>query len=406
MERVVHSSLTILEQRIRNLKETTRERMLMLVCDPEAIHSLYVDDVDISCLLGDSSVMDDGTVRSLITAHYRKHPLTYEQFCLREETGSFGDEEEDRIADLNELCERFGNKRFKHGRIQDSKALNNGFVIQETRTQDFELRNKGIVVCDLSSDDAIIELTANWDDPSDPDDEDAFSWQSFLCHPLPPSNSAIIVDRYLFQSSEEYPKAYKWGVNNVVDLLRKIIPNSFNGDYYVTLIFEQDQLGDGIENALNDINYLIRKNLSERLENKQFRLMISFVAVKKPPKGKGPKTEAWKSLHNLIHDRTICTNYYVIDASGTLNVSGKEERASRWQKVQYHAILNGVDNDWQKLKSIPLITERKYLFKLFSFIKAAPSYTYQCYAYDFKEKRVVKCSENRIKNNLISFQTL
>lgn len=402
MERDIHSSLSILE-RIRSLSIADWRRRL--VCDPDSIHSLFVDDVDISSLFCDNPTTNDGTVRALIVEYNRLHPATEEESRLRDE-GIFQNETERQIATLDCLCEMFGNLRFRHGRIQDYRALSNGFILLETRTKDYKLRDKGIAVCDLSSDKDFLEFTANWDDSSDPDDERAFSWQSFLCHPLPPSNSAIIVDRYLFQSRKTNKNAYIWGVNNVVDLLKKIIPDCFKGNYYVTILFEQNQLGDGIETILNDINHLIRRNLSERLSANQFRLIISFVAVRDPKGETNAKIKAWKDLHNLIHDRSVFTNYYVIDASGSLNVSGKDERASRWQKVQYKAILSGVDNPYQKPNSIPIITEKKFLYKLFSSIKAAPSEAYQCYAYNFKEKRVTQCLEQSIENNLISFRSI
>ncbi len=390
MERVLHSSLRILE-RISALASTDIRKRL--VCDPNCVAALYVGNDDIIGL----SQSDNIPVRTIVRDYFNAFPLTKEEHLLLEE-GLCENKELTQIHLLDNLCEMFGDQRFLYHKRLNPEVLKNSVVIQENHTKDFALRNKGIEVCDLTSDKQLTELSAHWSDPTDPDEEDAFSWSAFLCHPLPPSSSAVIVDRYVFTE-----KGYKRSAHNIINLLNTVIPKDYEGRYFVTIIFEYNQLGDKINSALNEINKIIRWHLSGRLADKRLKLNIDYIAVRQPRDC--PKTEAWVNLHNLTHDRYIFTNYYLISASGSLSVSDKESRATRWQKIHYDAILSGIDNPYQNYKSIPLFEEKRYFYKLFNYIKAAPSNAYQCYHFNLKEKMVTECTEDDIQNDLISFRT-
>lgn len=404
MERALYSSLRVLD-RIRSFPASDWRKQL--VCDPDTINVISIGKHELSRLLQLDESIEEGTVRSIVRKYYNTcHPSKDEMLLL--EDGIYENEELMIIHTLDSLCEMFGDERLKYCQNPQPEAYINGIILQDEETDLIDLKKKGILVYDVDAGPDLALLTDEWKDLSDPDDNAPFSWDSFLCHPLPPSNSALIIDRYLFQVKEgkngDVKKWYYAGINNVVDLLKVIIPNDFEGQYFVTLVFEYNQLGDHILDALNEINYRIRQNLKERMAIHKSKLTLSYIAIKDPKNQESAKLDAWKNLHNLFHDRDVYTNYYWVFATGALNVSAKDKHASRWQKVFYEAILHGVNNPRQKLSSIPLYIEAKSINKFYSFIKAAPFDSYQCFIYNNDDKRVNCCEEQFIRNNLFSLR--
>lgn len=404
MERALYSPLWVLE-RIRSFPASDWRKQL--VCDPHTINVVSIGKHDLSRLLQLDESIEEGTVRSIVRKFYNEYRPSREEMLLLEE-GFCEKDELKIIQSLDSLCEMFGDERLKFCRNPQPEAYLNGIILQDEETDMINMKNKGMLVCDIDSDPDLTQLTDEWHDLSDPDDDTPFSWESFLCQPLPPSNSALIIDRYLFQVKEGknggVKKGYYAGINNVVDLLKTIIPEDFEGQYFVTLVFEYNQLGNCILDALNEINFKIRQNLQERIARRTFKLTLNYIAIKDPKNQESAKLSAWKNLHNLFHDRDVYTNYYWIFATGAINISAKDKHASRWQKVFYEAILHGANNPRQKLSSIPLYIEAKSLNKFYSFIKAAPSDSYQCFTYNYEDKKVNYCEEQFVRNNLFSLR--
>lgn len=400
MDRSLHFSLSVLEQ-FHHSKDWRRG---IISSYPEVITAVYVDTKDISSLLNGNAIDDEGTINSVIKTYYKP---TKEQAQILEDGGKCDDELLNRLHELYMLRECIGKERFLYINNINPHLFYNSVFFRDSRDEYYSLRKKGIEVCNINSEMGLDELTANWFDPSDPQGEDDFSWSSFLCHPLPPSNSAVIADRYLFDSGRN-----NYSINNLSDLLKAIIPDSYEGQYNVTCLFETESIGDDIEKSLHYINKGVRRNLTSLLEGNKLKLNMNFIAVDKAPKKKkgdndDPKLSAWQNLDYLIHDRCVYTNYYLITASGDVKVSGSYGHAYRWQVIEYKAFLNGIDNRFQNPRSIPLIIEEKFFYKLFSFIKAAPSDHYRCYSYNYDERRIAESpnKELSIKNNLVSFKS-
>ena len=402
MERSLHFSLNVLRG-ILHLGSTDWRKWI-ITSYPNTIVAVYVDTNDIRAFLNGQTIDDEGTITSIVKKYYKP---TREQWDILEAGRRCEDDVINNLHDLKQLVESIGSDRFLYVKDIKPQLFYNSVFVREKCDEYSLLRNKGIAVCSLNSNTGLQELIASWFDSSDPEGKEDFCWSSFLRNPLPPSNSAVIVDRYLFGRGRN-----SYSINNISDLLKAIIPNSFEGHYFVTCLFEADQVGDDIEKSLNYVNKGIRENLFSLLGGK-LKLHVNFIAVKKAPERKkgeeeDPKIEAWQNLDYLIHDRCVFTNYYWISATGAIKVSGSNGRAYRWQIIDYKAILTGIDNAFQKKQSLPLFIEGKFFYKLFSFIKAAPSYSYKCYSYNYDEKRITECvnKELSIKNNLVSFKSM
>ena len=196
MDRSLHFSLSVLKK-IRHLPSSDWRKWIITSC-PKSISSIYIDTKELVSILNGQIINDEGTILSVIKKYYRP---TKEQYSILTNGGKCDDEILNGLHDLYELCECIGSDRFLYTKDVDPRLYYNSAFIRNTREDSYyQLRNKGIEVCDINSELGIKELTANWFEPSDPEGEENYNWSHFLRHPLPPSNSVVIVDRYLFGS--------------------------------------------------------------------------------------------------------------------------------------------------------------------------------------------------------------
>lgn len=226
-----------------------------------------------------------------------------------------------------------------------------------------------------------------------------FSWSELLCKPLPTSNSAVIVDRYLFKSNQY---GYGRSVFNVVELLKTIIPLKLKGPYSVSIVFEYEQLkGNNGHGELMKSLAEINNSIYHELKKCNRDVKLTFIAVKDPKQSKNPQ-KTWKQLHNHIHDRYVLTSYYWLFATGELSAENTNETASRWQNVQYMELLYGVGNKYQRIGTIPFIKITEYLNMLMDLIGSAPSDKYYLFRYDYKQKKIQRFSNvNLLRNPLL-----
>lgn len=76
-------------------------------------------------------------------------------------------------------------------------------------------------------------------------------WLQLLNLNLPPSNSVVISDSYLFANSEIVGGAYiSIGERNVIRLLNKLLPATLSTDYHVTIVAERANKSDNWHNTL------------------------------------------------------------------------------------------------------------------------------------------------------------
>lgn len=117
-----------------------------------------------------------------------------------------------------------------------------------------------------------------------------------------PSNSLVFIDRYLF-SSDSGNITSKDGVENVYDILNRILPTSLGVDYHVLLIFDASKLGkeDTFERISTQIN-----SLKKRL-NRPYNIIIETVSISQNDFN-----------YDETHNRRILSNYFIIRVDRSL----------------------------------------------------------------------------------------
>ena len=309
------------------------------------------------------------------------------------------------LSELNLLSQQIGNSNIRlvnnvlMQRIPYTE-FSNGAISRNVLPLGWNESLHGVITIDETNDPEMWKLRRSWHENLELNKP--YSWKDFIKPNIPVSNSAVIIDRYLFV------KTGKRGPINVAKILNLLIPDEFEGVYTVTIFFEFDQvLGEittpdklkkyDISKALGVINNTIYNNLSR--QNFQ-RVRIEYVAIMNPENFRfHNRIQEWKELYYQTHDRKIITNYYKISASNGIAASKlndqKEEVASFNQTISFESLLHGVDNPDQKIKDIPYYEVPLLLFRLFQSLKDAPSDSYSCYyALESNPHKVIKCERS------------
>ncbi|MCR4964896.1 MAG: hypothetical protein K6A41_04495 [Bacteroidales bacterium] len=145
--------------------------------------------------------------------------------------------------------------------------------------------------CDISGEEHKIALFK---------DNYEYSWKDLFNNGLKvPSNSLIIVDRYIFGWEGKYKSGYTDGIENIKQILRCILPKSLSCDYHVLVLFD--------ENASTDRNYK-RENVVRQLDEfiklelrKPYNIIIELFSV-----------SGSCFNYDATHDRRIISNYFII----------------------------------------------------------------------------------------------
>lgn len=378
------------------------------------IDCLYIPDDDLHRYLPDIPFSSDESIDSILSKFYRNRPLPSRQ--------EFIDADEDLSTmfefrttnDIETILEDYGD-RIMHAPSLTGRELSNGAFCKSLCERVSAAEHS---VFEFDEDDPQVKpLQRGWYDEPDPvqecDDENSnqYSWKEFFINEPPVSNSVVIIDRYIFQSKKSAPEEYlASGAKQIAEILNGIIPKQFHDTYYVTVVFEYNQLigNSRWENPTPIAECL--KNISKLIVESTIyqNVQLNYIAIKDPNKEQWfVKNDIWRSLHGISHDRRIITNYYWIIATAALNVSevdeGNKEVASRFQHIELYSLFRGVDNPDQKTSVIPFYKIKKYLGLLVDYLKSSPSKAYICYAYNKQLKQIKKGSEQLIQNNLLEF---
>ena len=420
MNRTLHCSLIHLDHLlgISDWRVDVVKGLKEIYCDVSEVRKRFPRDCQIDC---SDILLEDylNQVQSL-----SKDKFSFEDFYRNDETAYEDTSYEDGIRidngiestvqKLRETAEFCGSGKIRLVSELTYKPLINGATCSEILSIDASnsFHNHGVYVIE-ENDRELRGLQRGWYDDPDPNIEtNDYSWGEFLSKPLPTSNSVVITDRYILQAKEKTPQLYLTaGVKQISEILNRIIPQDFSEVYYVTIVFEQNQIFGNdrwrnprpVAECLKDISNSIVTNISYK------NVQINYVAINDPKFAQWqPKKKAWRALHNHIHDRRIITNYYWILATGALNISVQEadsERkiASRFQHIELYSLFRGTENKDQKVSSIPFYKLDAYLKELVDFVKVAPTAAYVCYSYNSRLKQIKKGNHNLIKNNLLDF---
>ena len=182
-----------------------------------------------------------------------------------------------------------------------------------------------------------------------------FSWDTFfrsdVINKVIPSNSLILVDRYLFNPLED-------GVQNLMDILDSVLPATLDGDYHVLLITDNTQIvnqGEKVDpqDAVSEIQDVVPS-----LE-RPYRIIMEVIMVQPLEKGyaRTPQNIALREFYPDTHDRHIISNYFIVSAEHALNAVKERNGklvASFKQTLKFESIYAGIDNKYQDLKSLPV----------------------------------------------------
>lgn len=219
-------------------------------------------------------------------------------------------------------------------------------------------------------------LTRQWKSPRITDKE-SWSWKTVLekFHKgmTPPSNSIIIIDRYLFSYDGGTKTDYKNGIRNVFGILNELLPASFVGDYHVLLVFDDTTISR--EATIDDV----AKGL-QKIKMKLARPYVPTIELLTVNKDVDIET------FSKTHDRRIISNYYMIRCNhGFSAIQPSEARKNDidyigpgkgvWdeQVFYYEGIYAGIDADEndREYSSLPirscdhtLAFLREYILKL------------------------------------------
>lgn len=129
-----------------------------------------------------------------------------------------------------------------------------------------------------------------------------------------PSNSLIFIDRYLFSEDSSGLKSED-GINNVFDILNKILPHTLDKEYHILLVFDASTLSKSPLNNNSNANesYTPFKRISTQINslkkrlNRTYNIVIETVSI-----------DHNCSYYSDTHNRRILSNYFIIRAEHSL----------------------------------------------------------------------------------------
>lgn len=434
----------------------------------EAFHNLkkiYCDETGIRNWLPDGfpSVHFDSleTLIDIVKVNYSINPenIDIDEFIERDEYSSVM--ETTVLNDLEEILSLCGTAHLEIVSSIPTEQLANGAICisadSGSNIDPTSYTKQGVYVIDLDNDKDLHSLQRGWYDDPIPDPKVPYSWNAFLSKTLPTSNATLITDRYVFQCNKEETASAELST-----LLNRIIPDSFKGTYYVTVLFELDQLykeqirqeliatqkalketrddknkakkegrwkdykikekeekgiirrREEIKTKISDyiaqVLARISKCIIDTLKYKDVRL--DFIAVKSPQKHNYPENyigdfastiAKWNNLHHLTHDRLIMTNFYWISATGAIAVNTEDYNThtilARRQHIAFYTLFYGINNSDQKREYIPIKAMDQYLNDMFTLVGNAPSFAYTCYRFYNSESSIKEVEYSMLKRN-------
>ncbi len=198
-----------------------------------------------------------------------------------------------------------------------------------------KIRSEYGVCCYASNDDSTPFLVKQgWTiETSDPENES--NWEWFYEGSDRTCNSALIVDRYLFQN--EWNKDNKLpddnlddSINNLRSIVDGILPETLNhGDFVLTIVCENSKVFTGKAGHFVPIQKLVKR--IESIKNyihRSFKYDIEVFLV-----------ERGRPFYSETHDRFVITNYTVTEASHKLKAYRSPNISLCNQKISFSYIF-------------------------------------------------------------------
>lgn len=118
-----------------------------------------------------------------------------------------------------------------------------------------------------------------------------------------PSNSVIVVDRYLFANKGTYGESE--GLENIYNILNNLLPYTLEIEYHVLIVFDFTKNDTRSESTFSKIATKINK-LKQKL-NREYSIMIETMSI-----------DSNNGFYSDTHNRRIVSNYFIIRADHSL----------------------------------------------------------------------------------------
>lgn len=220
---------------------------------------------------------------------------------------------------------------------------------------------------------------------------------------MPPSNALVIIDRYLFQyqpTADGRGVDYNNGIRNIYGILNELLPETFEGDYQILIVFDSNQISQpaGIKDVVRGM-----QSLRQTIRKGKYFPTIELLPIRR---------EADKEFYRFTHDRMIISNYYSIRAThGFSAVLPCENRRNdqmytgsgkgTWsQMLDFNVIYAGIekDEDDRDLSSLPVIFNDEILASLRTYYKTKAA---SQEAVDYICNGNSHCHISQLKNRLV-----
>ena len=194
-----------------------------------------------------------------------------------------------------------------------------------------------------------------------------------------PSNALLLTDRYLFQFANQSKGE---GFNNVYNILNVLLPQHFQGEYHIIIIFNKK----AIDESYSFGSIVSRINKMRSTLRRRYPILIEALGIT-------PDC----SLYTNFHNRRIISNYYVVKLDYKL-AAFNNNKGTCQQTITPQVLFT--EDSFDNNSSPPLRSIEQILSSLRMFSQRLPRLCdHNVYSYAMNEKQFKIC--NGIKNRLL-----
>lgn len=218
--------------------------------------------------------------------------------------------------------------------------------------------NYGVVLMtDKSAKSEVLKL--GWEEPLKVNQP--YSWNRFFTDAgrdmsKVPTNSLIIIDRYLFANFDQ-------GLDNICEILEEVLPKSFSDEYHILIISDPTEFKRynesskqkeplRLEDAAEEIHQAIIDLRCQYTLNVELLALSSFKG-----KRQSPSEKVHFNVYSDSHNRRIISNTFVIRAEHMLCAIKEYNgilQSNASQTIWFDANFAGVDKKYQNIHSLPI----------------------------------------------------
>ena len=247
-------------------------------------------------------------------------------------------------------------------------------------------------------------LRRGWDiETTDPDKEK--SWDFLFKNVDKRSNSAVIVDRYLFASmnnkrNDDPDDNIEDSFDNLEAIISNILPAEFaDGLFTITIVFSKQAINSGIRGRKTSFEDVVKRIEDIRTNiDRPYSFDIEVIALDNGSKENNNSNKCF--YYNDTHDRFVITNYYVIEATHMLKAFRKGGISLTKQKIALrYAYSAGMEEG--DISSIPAMTQERVIECLVKLITEPDNIVNNCLVYALNGEIKTIDYENPSKNRLL-----